>query len=375
MLAKENIYLLIKNKTSRSGLPMKTFTIEQIMNLAYGASFLGTGGGGQRQSGMKLINEDIDEGRVFKLARLEELREDGLIVSPYYVGAVGRTQGHTSSSDTAYGATKLLKEYLGKELTGIIAAEMGGLATLGALHVAAVEEVPLLDADAAGRAAPDLQCSIFYVTGLGMTPFSVFTGDGDRLLVKSIASEAQAELIVRGISHVTGSSLGICDHPAKVKEIMNSCIRGTISLAMDIGESLRRGNVGELLRNFDVYQIFRGILKTAEHEIREGFTFGTYKLEGTEKFRGKTMKIWFKNENLMSWIDGKVCVTTPDLITITSLDLTPTSNPIREKGKEYLVFGLPSDRKWRTKKGLEVMSPKFFGYDTEFRPIEEVMVK
>ncbi|MGC8699127.1 MAG: DUF917 domain-containing protein [Candidatus Acidifodinimicrobium sp.] len=359
----------------RSRFQMKTLKYEQIVNLAYGASFLGTGGGGQRQSGMRLINEDIEEGRSFKLAKLQELRDDGLVVSPYYVGAVGATQDRASPLDTAYGATRLLREYLDSELTGIIAAEMGGLATLGALHVAAKEGVPLLDADAAGRAAPDLQCSIFYVSGLGMTPFSIFTGDGDRLLVRSIASEAHAESIVRSISHTTGSSLGICDHPAKVKDIMNSCIIGTISLAMDIGESLRNGDVDKFLGDFDVYQIFRGVLKAVEYEIREGFTFGTYEFEGTEKFRGRKMKIWFKNENLMSWVDDKVYVTAPDLITITYLDLTPTSNPIKEEGKEYLIFGLPSDQKWRTTQGLEVMSPRFFGYDVDFRPIEEVMQK
>jgi DUF917 family protein len=42
---------------------------------------------------------------------------------------------------------------------------------------------------------------------------------------------------------------------------------------------------------------------------------------------------------------------------------------------EYFVFGLPSDSKWRTHKGLEVMSPRFFGFDYDYIPIEMVIEK
>lgn len=351
---------------------MKTLGRDEIIDLAYGATFLGTGGGGDRLAGLNLIIPDIEAGRHFQMARFDELKEDNLVVSPYYVGAVGQKSISHKGTDTAYGATHLLEKYLGKKFGGIIAAELGGFATLGALHVAGMEEIPLLDADAAGRAAPDLQCSMFNVTGLKMTPFSVFTDQGDQLIVKSIASDAQAELIVRGISTVIGSSVGVCDHPGKVKEVENSAVKNTISMAIDIGKKLRKGSVDNLLENHSIYKLFRGLLRSSKSEIKGGFTYGNYIFEGTEKYKGMKMKIWFKNENLISWIDDKAYATSPDLIAITALDLTPMSNPIRDEGKEYFVFGLPSDLKWRTAKGLEVMSPKFFGYDIDYIPIEKV---
>ena len=354
---------------------MKILDKNQIRNLAYGASFLSTGGGGTRSAGLNLIESDIESGVQFQLASFDELEEDNFVVSPYYVGAVGQSSTSQSTTDTARGATRILRNYIGCKLGGIIAAELGGFATLGALHVAGLEGVPLVDADAAGRAAPDLQCSMFYVSGLSMTPFSVFTQQEDQLIVKEISSDAQAELVVRGIASVIGSSVGICDHPGRVREVKPASIWNTISKSIDIGKIVQTGSVEDLLDFGLIYKLFRGVLKSSKYEIKEGFTYGYYVLEGTEEFVGKEMKVWFKNENLMSWIDDKVSVTSPDLITITSVDLIPTSNPVKEEGGEYFVFGLPADSKWRTHKGLEVMSPRFFGFDYDYIPIEKVIGK
>ncbi|MEM4090767.1 MAG: DUF917 family protein, partial [Thermoplasmatales archaeon] len=91
---------------------MKTLRKDEITDLAYGASFLGTGGGGDMSSGMNLIESDIDSGRHFRLASFDELDDDDLIVSPYYVGAVGHSSSKTHLTDTAYGATRVLKHYL-----------------------------------------------------------------------------------------------------------------------------------------------------------------------------------------------------------------------------------------------------------------------
>jgi DUF917 family protein len=352
---------------------MKTLSKDEITDLAYGASFLGTGGGGDRSSGLNLIGPDVDSGRHFKLASFDELGDDGLVVSPYYVGAVGHSSSKAHLTDTAYGATRVLKHYLNENLGGIIAAELGGFATLGALHVAGMEDVPLLDADAAGRAAPDLQCSMFYVGGIKMTPFSVYTEQEDQMIVKSISSDSQAELIVRRIASVTGSSVGVCDHPGRAKEIKAASVEGTISRSIDIGKKIRKGSIDGFLEDRSIHKLFRGYLRSTKSEIREGFTYGNYLFEGTEEYKGKTMKVWFKNENLISWVDDRIYVTSPDLISITTMDLIPISNPIREEGKEYFLFGLPADAKWRTPKGLEVMGPRFFGYNVDYLPIEKVI--
>lgn len=44
--------------------------------------------------------------------------------------------------------------------------------------------------------------------------------------------------------------------------------------------------------------------------------YGTSIIEETNEYANSTMKIWYKNENLMAWRDGKAIATAPDLICI-----------------------------------------------------------
>jgi DUF917 family protein len=57
------------------------------------------------------------------------------------------------------------------------------------------------------------------------------------------------------------------------------------------------------------------------------------------------------------------------------LDLE-TGQPITTEQMRYgfriIVFGLPCNPQWRSKHGLELVGPGYFGYDKEYRPIEEL---
>lgn len=354
---------------------MLTLSKEDIENIVYGATFLGTGGGGSLETGLKILHSDLENGVCFQLADIEELNEDDIVASPYYVGAVGNSSRKVENNDPALMATNILEKYMKIKIKGIIAAELGGYATAGALHVAGSKGIPLIDADAAGRAVPDLQCSLFTVAKIPITPFSVYTSEKDEMILKSISSDDRAETIVRGISALTGSSVGICDHPASARVLKNGSARHSISESMNVGKCLREKSLGKLLQNNDISVIFKGELIDSKWEIIKGFTYGNYILQGVNEFSGKELKIWFKNENLMSWLDDDIYVTTPDLISLTTMDLFPVTNPIRETGSEYIVFGVRANERWRTKEGLEVMSPNFFGFDYEYVPIEGVIKK
>ena len=41
-------------------------------------------------------------------------------------------------------------------------------------------------------------------------------------------------------------------------------------------------------------------------------------------------------------------------------------------GKRMAVFGLPCDEKWRTPAGIETVGPRYFGYDYDYQPVEEL---
>ena len=70
--------------------------------------------------------------------------------------------------------------------------------------------------------------------------------------------------------------------------------------------------------------------------------------------------------------DDDVIVSVPDLITL--LD-AQTSEPITTEGMRYglraVVLGIPCDPQWRTAAGLELVGPKYFGYQVDFVPVEQ----
>jgi len=88
------------------------------------------------------------------------------------------------------------------------------------------------------------------------------------------------------------------------------------------------------------------------------------------------LRVWFKNENLVSWLDGKPFVTCPDSICVvdtkTGLGLSNWGNDFGS-GRRVTVFGVKAHELFRTAKGLERFSPRSFGYDIKYTPVERLV--
>lgn len=77
---------------------------------------------------------------------------------------------------------------------------------------------------------------------------------------------------------------------------------------------------------------------------------------------------------LLAKKDGAVLASTPDLICALDYETgRPITTETLRYGSRIHVIALPSDPKWRTEKGIDVAGPKYFGYDIEFKPVEELM--
>ena len=93
-----------------------------------------------------------------------------------------------------------------------------------------------------------------------------------------------------------------------------------------------------------------------------------------QKFKGHTLRVWFKNENLISWLDDKPYVTCPDLICIVDNDNCMGLGNMYElpsyREKKVTVFGFPAHELWKTDKGLKLWNPKNYGFNIEYKPLE-----
>ncbi|KXG77489.1 hypothetical protein AN618_10410 [Fervidicola ferrireducens] len=72
--------------------------------------------------------------------------------------------------------------------------------------------------------------------------------------------------------------------------------------------------------------------------------------------------------------ESSITVTMPDLILI--LD-SETGEPIRTDIVKYGYRGtivvVPADEKMRTEMGIKTFGPKYFGYDEDYVPVEELV--
>jgi DUF917 family protein len=83
------------------------------------------------------------------------------------------------------------------------------------------------------------------------------------------------------------------------------------------------------------------------------------------------MRLDFQNEFLIAYDGDEAVVTTPDLICVLDHE---NAQPITVEGLNFgqrvNVVGLPCAPEWHQPGMLELVGPRAFGYDTDYRSIE-----
>lgn len=108
------------------------------------------------------------------------------------------------------------------------------------------------------------------------------------------------------------NSVGVASHPIPGKLLKNVVIPDTITLAQKIGLALRTSKeseldpVFEILKAGDGFLLFEGLIaQDIDWKDEQAYTVGEFQISGSAEFDGLTYKIWFKNENIVSWLDNK----------------------------------------------------------------------
>ena len=95
-------------------------------------------------------------------------------------------------------------------------------------------------------------------------------------------------------------------------------------------------------------------------------------------YAGHTYRVWVKNENMVSWLDGKPDVMSPDLI----YNLDPKTGEALV-GSGLGGYPLNADvaivarpvlaAAFRSPKGIEMIGPRHFGFDFDYQTIEDIL--
>lgn len=352
-------------------------TKEDIDDLARGAAVLGTGGGGDPYIGKLMAIQVLDKGKEIVLVDPEDVSDDEFIITSAFMGTPVTLIEKIPSGMEAIKALEGLESYFGKKADYITPVEAGGLNSTIPLYVAGITGRPALDGDGMGRAFPELQMVTFHLYGVKATPMSLADEKGNSVILDTI-DNFWAEKIARIVTIRMGGWSSIAIYPMNGRKYKEAVIPHTISKSIEIGRAIRdakkhgRNPLDALLDVTKGFKLFEGKIVDVSRWIVSGFAKGEVTIEGFDDFKGKTMKIMFQNENLVAMINGEVVASVPDLIVVLDIE---TAEPITTERHRYgyrvAVVGIPCDVKWRTPEALEVVGPKYFGYNIKYIPIEE----
>lgn len=359
---------------------MRTLDESAMTDILYGCTILGTGGGGDLSKGLDLIQKGLAEEKKFMLIGFDELSDDEWTACPYMCGAVSVSDEFPILPEPSIvTAFKGLSEFIGVDFKASVPSEMGGMNTAVALFAAAELGVPVVDGDAAGRAVPELQHSTYYVNGIPMEPMGLATEYGDVVIIKRLMDDFRGEAIVRAMAAASGDTIAVVDHPGQWLDIKKGLVPNTLTYAEKLGNTWRSAKeknidvVSELSKIGNGKFLFKGTVSKHQWENKNAFTYGDLFIDGSAEYHGHTFHIWYKNENIVSWLDNKYYVTAPDIITVFDVKTSlPITNPNAYTGEEVEVLGLPAPKEWTTERSIDVFGPRYFGFDTDYLSVTDL---
>jgi uncharacterized protein len=372
-------------------------TTDDVHDLIHGLTLLGTGGGGRPEQGLQCLLPHVQAGRAVSWVAPEAIPDDAWVCSTFGMGSIAPTEALSGEARRALGypesfvvarpmvrAVQELEAYTGRKIAAILPFELGAGNTASPMDAAVQVGAAIVDGDCAGRAIPELCQTSAAIAGLRFAPGAIADAWGNVLLVRETASELLTERIGKLVSIATKmpDMIAQCAHAGFLmqgKELKRIAVPGGITRALAVGRVIRTARssgddpVGAAAKALGGWVLFRGRVTKKEWESRDGYMYGTTTVEGEGPDAGHTLRVWFKNENHVTWRDGEPWVLSPDLVMTIGADGTPYTNTLLPEGARIGVLGAVADERLRTPAALDLLGPRHYGYDLPYTPIEELV--
>ncbi|MCJ7625948.1 MAG: DUF917 domain-containing protein [Anaerolineaceae bacterium] len=367
-------------------------TLQDCEDLLEGALWMGTGGGGSYEDGMKQLRNVFEKGLPLEWVPSDMIPDDTWTVTIGLHGTIAPSAQETMDEIKKHGLTedmdewylvKAVKElggFLGHDFKCIVAAELGPDSVAIPLAVGAYLGIPVVDGDYVGRAVPEeLQATYCLYEKLSKT-FAGVDKWGNIIFVKNAVNNHALERIAKMLAVAAYGDIAVATAPLIAEEMKKIVVPGTLSKCLKIGKALRDARtagvdpIKAVLETIDAWRLFEGTVVGLETEDRGGYFYGTAHIKGAHDFQGQNLDVWFKNENLVSWLDGDPWVCSPDLLTLVYTQSgRGIYNSELKVGDEVTAIGMKGVEGFRSERGLNLSGPRHFGFDIEYVPIEALI--
>lgn len=340
--------------------------------LAMGASFLGTGGGGDPRIGELMARAALREHGPVELRSLEEVVDEDLVVPVAMIGAPTVILERIPGGHEFELTLDRLAHHLGRRATAVMPIEAGGLNSTVPFIVAARRGLPVVDGDGMGRAFPEVQMVTLGAGGVPAWPLILADESGVTVTIDGCRGNADAERLARAAVVAMGGSAVVAHYAAAGPAVREWAVPGSVSQALAIGRALdevaRHGGdaLAALSEVCGARRSFTGKIVNVDRRTEAGFVRGVFTLEGLDGDRGHRGEVAFQNENLLLHVDGELVTAVPDLITLVDAE---SGRPLTTEGARFgarvHAVTTPASEIWWRADALPLVEPRAFGYDVE----------
>ncbi|XP_076436950.1 uncharacterized protein LOC143276323 isoform X2 [Babylonia areolata] len=282
------------------------------------------------------------------------------------------------------------------QVVGMLCGEVGGCNAMQPLLVSSSLDLPVVDADAMGRAFPMLQMLLPFIHGEKPYPAAMVDDKGRRAVILRSETAQQVEDHFRKVCVQMGSAAGLAFAAIRNSVVMKKTILRSYSRVWTIGDSILRARqnkqdpIQALMAVEDVKALAVGKICDVTRETSGGFTRGRVQIEGVAYDPARTAEdqtddggemlrlvLDFQNENLVvRKMDEKgkelqIMAVVPDVISIMdAATAEPISTEELRYGQRVMVITLPAPSRMTSPEALQVVGPAAFGCpDVEFAPL------
>ena len=364
---------------------MTQITLDNLPDFIRGTAILGTGGGGDPYIGRLMLKQELEKCGAVDLIDPDDVSDDIFAISVACMGAPTVFVEKLPNASTAIDGLRKVEKEVGREFNAIIPLEAGGVNATLPLVVAARLGLPVVDGDGMGRAFPEFQMTTFNVYGARCSPF-VMTDDHGNSLIVDTDTALRAERYGRPVCVQMGGISQIASYAMTGEEIRRSCVPRTVSLALEIGRTVREtriaGEVDVCAGLIDYFAtsnpprfssvLFDGKVQDVIRETKDGWTIGEVTLAG-EGNGSDEMKISFQNEYSYARVNARLMAIVPDLIIVLDRETGEaiTTESLRY-GQRVKVLGVAAPEVMRSEAAMEFIGPRAFSIDEDFVPLEDL---
>ena len=357
-------------------------TVRDIQDMARGAVFLGTGGGGDPYIGELFVTRQLLQGKHPVIIPASDLKDDAFVISVAGIGAPTVLIEHLVSAHTLLKIVDATQKHFGRPIDALISAEIGGANSMFPLALGAIAGIPVIDADGMGRAFPHIEMTTFSVYGCRATP-ALLLDDAGNVVMMHTVNDRTAEDVARAVCASLGSMIYGALYAMTGKQTKQFAVHGTLNDTLEIGQCIRGAREGSddavlaLVRHLNrpdqgrhARLLFEGKIQDVSHQTRDGWHWGRCLIADPQQ-PDVEFAVEIQNEFLVARRNGKSVAIVPDLISIVDRESAePLTAEMLAYGQRVAVIGYGAAEIMRRPESLAVFGPKMFGIDEPFTPLE-----